>query len=116
MPLHEKHCVPCEGKVPPLSTNEEERLLNEIHWDISREGVHRIRKTYKFKDFKEAMEFVNRVAQVAEEENHHPNLSISYNRVSVELYTHAVEGLSENDFIMAAKIDHLLQPATAQHH
>lgn len=68
-------------------------------------GVHTIEKRFKFKDFAEAMKFVNKAAEIAEEEGHHPDIKISWNRVTLQLTTHAIKGLSENDFIMAAKID-----------
>lgn len=108
MDLIAKHCVPCEGGTPPLSDIDEDRYIKEIpSWTLLREGTHKIRREFKFKNFKEAMGFVNKVAEIAEEERHHPDIYISYNRVRIEFFTHAVQGLSENDFIMAAKIDRL---------
>jgi len=108
MNLTSKHCVPCEGGIPPMPNEDEDRYIKEVpSWTLDREGIHKIRKTFKFKDFKEAMKFVNEVARIAEEEGHHPNIHIYYNRVEFELYTHAIKGLFENDFIMAAKIDQI---------
>lgn len=72
---------------------------------LIRDGTHKIRKQFKFKDFKKAMEFVNEVADLAESEGHHPDIKIVYNKVQLDLFTHAVGGLSENDFIMASKIN-----------
>ena len=110
MTLTEKHCVPCEGGVPPLTENEENRFLAELDdWEIVRGAVHKIRKEFMLKTFRNAVAFINNIADLAEEENHHPELHINYRRVTVELSTHAILGLSENDFIVAAKIDALME-------
>lgn len=106
MDLNQKHCVPCEGGTPPLSEEREDELLGQIsNWSLIRDGEHKIRKQFKFADFKKALEFVNKVGEIAEQEQHHPDIYIFYNRVQMELFTHAVGGLSENDFILASKID-----------
>ena len=106
--LTKKHCVPCEGGMPPLTVDKEDELLKEIPgWLLLRDATHMIRRQFKFKDFKEAMAFVNKVADIAESEDHHPDITINYSRVNLELFTHAVDGLSENDFILAAKINKL---------
>jgi 4a-hydroxytetrahydrobiopterin dehydratase len=103
--LLSKKCILCEGGTPPLTPEKSEKLLGEISgWELKRERMY---KKFKFKDFKKAIEFVNKVASLAEEEAHHPNISINYNKVSFEIWTHAIGGLSENDFILAAKIDNL---------
>jgi 4a-hydroxytetrahydrobiopterin dehydratase len=108
MELTQKHCVPCEGGTPPFTAEQEDGYTKEVPaWTLDREGVHKLRKRFSFKNFKEAIAFVNRVADVAEIEGHHPDIRIVYNKVEFELFTHAVGGLSENDFIMAAKIDKL---------
>ena len=108
MNLKDKKCVPCEGGTNPLTFKEEEEYLNAIpQWEIDREDVHKIKKIFKFEGFVDAINFVNKIAKVAEEEGHHPNISINYNKVYIELYTHAIVGLSMNDFIMASKIDYL---------
>lgn len=87
---------------------DEDRYIKEVpSWTLDLEGIHKIKKSFKFKDFNEAMRFVNEVARIAEEEGHHPNIYIFYNRVELELYTHAIKGLFENDFILAAKIDRI---------
>lgn len=110
MNLTQKHCVPCEGGIPPLLDETEDQLIKEVpQWLLIRDGTHKITRQFKFKDFKEAMTFVNKVAELAESEDHHPNIKIIYNKVQLELFTHAVGGLSENDFIMAAKISLLTQ-------
>lgn len=103
--LANKRCAPCEGGVPPLKKDEAERLLGQIEgWSL---GDKRISKEFSFKRFPDAIAFVNRVAGLAESEGHHPDIHIHYSRVRFEIWTHAIGGLSENDFILAAKIDAL---------
>ncbi|MBD3346640.1 MAG: 4a-hydroxytetrahydrobiopterin dehydratase [Chitinivibrionales bacterium] len=115
MAINEKHCTPCEGGTPPLKEQDEDKLMNEIEeWELNREGTHTLQKKFTFDNFKEAMEFVKKVADLANEENHHPDMHISYNKVIIELTTHKIDGLSENDFILASKIDNLqTQPTGA---
>jgi 4a-hydroxytetrahydrobiopterin dehydratase len=107
-PLATKKCVPCEGGVPKLSPAEAERLLAQTPaWQIVA-GGERIRREWTAKHFRAALEFVNEVGRVAEEEQHHPDIHVTgYRQVAIEIYTHAIGGLSENDFILAAKIDRL---------
>lgn len=106
MDLNHKHCVSCERGSPPLSTKEEDEIIKEIpNWQLSRLNIHKLNRQFKFKNFREAMEFVNKTAEIANGENHHPDIHIFYNKVSLDLFTHAVAGLSENDFILAAKIN-----------
>lgn len=103
-----KRCKPCEGGVLPLTRNQAEGYLSSLQgWTLS-EGGKSIRKEYKFKNFEEVIASFNKIAQVSEEENHHPDLRISYNRAGAELSTHSIKGLSENDFILAAKFDRCL--------
>jgi 4a-hydroxytetrahydrobiopterin dehydratase len=103
--LASRKCQACEGGTPPLDEEESRRLLAQVQgWKLENKSIQ---KTFKFKDFVEAMKFVNKVADLAEEEGHHPDIHISYSRVTIDLTTHAVGGLSENDFILAAKIDRL---------
>lgn len=110
MDLTKKHCIPCEGGVPPLSDEKEDELLKLIRgWLLVRDGTHKITRQFKFGSFKEAMEFVNKVAKIANKEDHHPDIYIFYNKVQLDLFTHAALGLSENDFVMAAKINKLLK-------
>jgi len=105
--LASRRCVPCEGGVPPLGREEAERLRAAVQrWESDEDGKA-IRRTFKFKNFKEAIAFVNAVADIAESEGHHPDITIRYQRVTLTLTTHAIGGLSENDFILAAKIDRL---------
>lgn len=103
MKLSQQKCKPCEGGVLPMSEEEVQRHLKELNqWTI--EG-NKIQKTFTFSDFKEAMQFVHTVADLAEDEGHHPDIYISYNKVEIILWTHAIKGLTLNDFILAAKID-----------
>lgn len=105
--LHQKRCIPCEGNVPPLTKEEAENLLSQVDgWELSPEGTS-IWKSYTFKDFAQTMKFVDGIAKVAEEEGHHPDLHISYDSLEIELSTHAIGGLSENDFILASKVDRI---------
>jgi 4a-hydroxytetrahydrobiopterin dehydratase len=106
--LATKHCVPCEGGTKPMSRVEAEAYLASVPgWKLAEGEPPKIARTLKFKDFAQAMRFVNRIAEVAEVEGHHPDFCVSWNRVKLELVTHAIGGLSENDFIMAAKINEL---------
>lgn len=105
MDLVQKHCRPCEGGVASFDRSQAEDYLKALTgWSLD-ENAKALRKEYKFKNFKEVIAFFNRMAAIAEEENHHPDLKIGYSRVNVELSTHALKGLSENDFILAAKFD-----------
>ena len=104
--LTKKHCVPCEGGMLPLTNEKEDELIKQISdWLLLRDTTHKITRQFKFKDFKKAMEFVNKIADLAQNEGHHPDIKIIYNKIQLDLSTHAVGGLSENDFIMAAKIN-----------
>ena len=106
--LTQKHCMPCESGDPSVSDAREDELHTQIpEWLLLRDGTHRLRRQFKFKDFKEAISFVNKIAVVAEAPGHHSDTHIFYNKVQIDLFTHAIGGLSENDFIMAAKIDAL---------
>jgi 4a-hydroxytetrahydrobiopterin dehydratase len=106
--LVRKKCLPCEGGVDPCPLDVAEKQLTSLPgWYLTHDG-QRIRKDWKVKNFMAGMEFFNRCAVIAEEDGHHPDLHIAgYRNVSVELWTHAIGGLSENDFILAAKIDQL---------
>ena len=104
--LQKKHCVPCEGGIHALSSEQIHSLLASLpEWKLARDG-QRVRREWRVKDFATALEFFRRVGEVAEKEEHHPDLHLtSYRNVAIELSTHAVNGLTENDFILAAKID-----------
>ena len=103
--LTKKHCVPCEGGLPPLDRAQVARYAPQTpDWKAADDNLS-ISREFKFKDFAEAMAFVNKVAALANGEGHHPDIYIFYNLVKLTLTTHAMKGLSENDFILAAKID-----------
>jgi 4a-hydroxytetrahydrobiopterin dehydratase len=99
-----KHCVPCHGGVPRLKGGEIEPLLAQLQgWRVVEE--HHLSKEYKFKNFADALAFVNRVGGVAESEGHHPDIEFGWGYARLKIYTHAIDGLSESDFILAARID-----------
>ncbi|MFQ5929448.1 MAG: 4a-hydroxytetrahydrobiopterin dehydratase [Acidobacteriota bacterium] len=102
--LAEKKCVPCRGGIPPLSAEEIKPLWEQVDsWEVVEN--HHIKKTFKFKDFKTALDFVNQVGEIAEEEGHHPDLYLAWGKVEVKTWTHKINGLTESDFILAAKVD-----------
>jgi 4a-hydroxytetrahydrobiopterin dehydratase len=107
--LADRHCVPCEGGVPALGRDQVETLLAQIEgWDLQEaDGHQELLKSFKFRNFVQAVDFVNRLTPVAETEGHHPDLEVSWGRVRVHLWTHTARGLTENDFVLAAKIDRL---------
>ena len=106
--LSAKTCVPCEGGVPPLTPAEAQRLRGQLHedWRIA-EDSKSLKRSLKFKDFYRTMSFVNAVAHIANTEDHHPDLCVGYDYCRVTFTTHSIGGLSENDFICAAKLDRL---------
>jgi 4a-hydroxytetrahydrobiopterin dehydratase len=102
--LAEKKCQRCDDGVPPLSAEEINPLLEQVSgWEVVEN--HHLRKQFKFPDFSQALDFVNRVGAVAEAEDHHPDIFLSWGRAEIKIWTHKVNGLTENDFILAAKID-----------
>lgn len=110
IPLARRRCVPCEGGTPPLPIERARALLDQLGagWELRQAGGHdELVKTFRFADFLGAVGFVNDVTPVAEEEGHHPDLLVAWGRVEVRLWTHVARGLTENDFILAAKIDEL---------
>jgi 4a-hydroxytetrahydrobiopterin dehydratase len=106
--LSSKSCVSCEGGVPPVQPERIRQYLAQIPgWALTDDGK-RIRRNWRVKDFDTALDFFNRIARVANAEDHHPDLHLAnYRDVTIEIWTHAIGGLSENDFILAAKIDRL---------
>src|SRR4051794_1041964 len=110
--LTKKHCVPCEGGVPVLKPDEVQRLLREVpEWKLSADG-RRIRREWRLKNFVAGLELFEKVGKIAEEEGHPPDLPLTgYRNAAVEITTHAIGGLSENDFILAAKIDEVAPAA-----
>ena len=109
--LADKTCAPCRGGVPPLKGQELSQLHHQLpefaHWDVVNE--HHLARAYKFPDFKSALAFVNRVGELAEQQGHHPDILLKWGKVEITIWTHAVDGLTESDFILAAKIDALLR-------
>lgn len=106
--LATKHCVPCEGGTPPMGRSQAEARLAQVPgWKLIDGEPLKLARSLKFKAFAQAMAFVNQIGEIAEAEGHHPDFCVSWNRVKLELVTHAIDGLSENDFIMAAKISEL---------
>ncbi|MDP1608875.1 MAG: 4a-hydroxytetrahydrobiopterin dehydratase [Chlamydiales bacterium] len=105
--LSKKHCVPCKGGVPPLKGESLAQLLHQLDegWKVIDE--HHLEKDYLFKNFLEALDFTNKIGEIAEQEGHHPDIFLSYGKVKIQLWTHKIDGLSESDFILAAKYDKL---------
>lgn len=109
--LKDRHCTPCEGGVPALSRQQAEQMLQKLDgWQLAEDGKC-IRRRWKVKDFAAGIDFLGRVADLADAEGHHPDVHLTgYRNVGIELTTHAIDGLSENDFILAAKVDELEVP------
>jgi 4a-hydroxytetrahydrobiopterin dehydratase len=104
--LADKQCVPCKGGVPPLRGKELEKLKADLpQWTVTNE--HHLHREFRFPDFKQALEFVNRVGEIAESQGHHPDILLKWGKVEITLWTHKIDGLTESDFIMAAKIERL---------
>ena len=104
--LANKTCIPCRGGVPALKGEALTELAkNVLDWQVVEE--HHIRRVWKFKNFVDALAFVNRIGALAEEQGHHPNIELSWGRVAVTIHTHKIDGLTESDFVLAAKIDTL---------
>ena len=103
--LASKSCIPCRGGVPPLAADARDRLLAELGrgWQVV--DGHHLAKTYEFPNFVDALAFVNAVGAIAEQEGHHPDLHLSWGKVSVEIWTHKIDGLTESDFVLAAKAE-----------
>lgn len=108
--LANKHCVPCESGTPPLSGSALRRLEEQLGsgWQVMEN--HHVEKEFRFKNFAQALAFVNRVGAIAEEEGHHPDILLSWGRARITLFTHAARGLTENDFILASKIELVEKP------
>ena len=105
--LAQKKCIPCTGGIPPLNSNEASSFLEKLggNWKILEN--HHLEKEFSFSDFKEALHFTNQIGTIAEEEGHHPDILLAWGKVKVTIWTHKVNGLTESDFILAAKIDAL---------
>ncbi len=109
--LENKHCVPCEGGVAPLTASETQQSLTQLDsaWQVSTDN-QQIFRDFRFKNYYQTIAFVNAIAWMSHRESHHPDLEVGYNHCLVRYTTHAIHGLSENDFICAAKVDALFQP------
>ena len=105
--LADKICTPCRGGVPPLAGGELDRLAAELGGGWQVVDGHHLEKEYRFPDFRQALDFTNRIGELAEEVNHHPNIFLTWGKVKIELWTHKIDGLNEADFIWAAKADRL---------
>jgi len=103
--LAEQTCVPCKGGVPPMEAEEAKRLLARLDGDWDVVETHHLERTYEFPDFAEALAFVDSIGEIAEEQGHHPDIRLSWGRVGVEIWTHKIDGLTESDFVLAAKFD-----------
>lgn len=102
--LADQHCAPCRGGVPPLTAKQLIPYAEQLpDWKIVEE--HHLAKSFLFSDFKTGLDFVNRVGAIAEQEGHHPDLGLAWGKVDVQIYTHKIKGLTESDFVLAAKID-----------
>ena len=113
MSLADQQCIPCRGGVPPMERHAAEALLRELgeEWQLNADGHPE--RTYKFKNFRQAMAFANKVADIAEAEGHHPDLYIAWGQCRVEVWTHKIQGLTESDFYFAAKADRaFVEPST----
>src|SRR3954468_2513230 len=108
MTLADKQCVPCKGGVPALQGDAVKSLLSQLP-DWTAPNEHHLFRVFRFPDFKTALDFVNRAGEVAEQQGHHPDLLLAWGRVEVTIFTHKVQGLTESDFILAAKLDRLYQ-------
>jgi 4a-hydroxytetrahydrobiopterin dehydratase len=106
--LYKKKCVACDGNIPPFDTSEIHKYLKKVDgWDVknNEDKSFYLIKNFKFKNFEESQKFVNKVGYIAEKENHHPDISFGWGYCKIKIFTHAIEGLAESDFILAAKID-----------
>ncbi len=108
MDLKSKKCIPCKGGIPPLTPEQIAEYTPHIAPEWTVVEHHHLQRSFRFKNFVETMGFVNMMAAIAEAEDHHPDFCVSYGRVDVRIWTHAVDGLTESDFILAAKIEALV--------
>lgn len=106
-PLAEKQCIPCKGGVPPLKGAELETLRSQIEADWALVDEHHLERHYHFKNFRQALDFTNQIGELAEAQGHHPDICLGWGKVDVKVWTHKINGLTESDFIFAAKVDEL---------
>lgn len=112
--LAKKKCVPCQGGVPPLNAEQMAPLLAQLEAGWAIEENHHLAKIYPFENFAQGLDFVNRIGMVAESQDHHPDLHLAWGKVGVDLWTHKIDGLTESDFIFAAKCDMVFRGMQAQ--
>ena len=110
--LSQKKCVPCEKGTPPLQGEKLAKLFNQLDGDWAVVDEHHLQKKYKFKNFRQALDFTNHVGEIAEAEGHHPDIYLAWGKVELKIWTHKIGGLSESDFVFAAKVDQLQGPHT----
>ena len=105
VPLHEKNCIPCKGGIPPLTVDVISELLKKLNneWEIVEN--HHLKKEYLFNNFQEALDFTNKIGALAESVGHHPDIYLAWGKVTLTIWTHKIDGLTESDFIFAAKCD-----------
>ena len=104
--LAERQCVPCRGGVPPMKGEQINEMSSQLpDWQVVNE--HHLQRNYRFKDFRETLDFVNRVGELAEEQGHHPDICFGWGKADITIWTHKIDGLTESDFVLAAKIDKL---------
>ena len=102
--LAERQCVPCRGGVPPMKGEQINEMSSQLpDWQVVNE--HHLQRNYRFKDFRESLNFVNRVGELAEEQGHHPDICFGWGKADITIWTHKIDGLTESDFVLAAKID-----------
>lgn len=105
--LAEKECVPCKGGMPPLKGQELTQFKSQLRADWRVVNEHHLEREYKFKDFREALDFTNHVGELAEAQGHHPDIYLAWGKVRLTIWTHKIDGLTESDFVFAAKVDQL---------
>ena len=111
--LSEKVCVPCRGGVPPLTAEQQAPLLAQLDgWKVI--DGHHLSKDFRFPDFQSALDFVNHAGAIAEEQGHHPEITVGWGHAKIEIWTHKIDGLTESDFILAAKYDALVSAAAVK--
>ena len=106
--LHKKNCIPCRGGIPPFDISEIHKFLKKVYgWDVKQKDneIYFLEKDFKFKDFIQSQKFVNKVGVIAEAEGHHPDIIFGWGYAKIKIFTHAIKGLAESDFILAAKIN-----------